>query len=72
MSSKKNAYPERITREEIEEAMGQFFARGGKIKKIDAPQKAAASLLSDSFDLQEGLGSEDISYLDFQYNGTMY
>lgn len=60
----KKIYPERITREEINEAMKQFFARGGKITKIDSAPRSTTHLLGDSFDLHETLVGEDFSYLD--------
>lgn len=61
----KKIYADRITREEINEAMKQFFARGGKITKIDTPQKAVShSLMGDSFDLHDNLVGEDFSYLE--------
>ena len=61
----KQIRPDRITREEINEAMERFLAKGGKIQKIETPQKVSNSLL-DTFDLQDSFTGDDFSYLDLR------
>ena len=69
MSTKK-LYAEKITRDEINEAVKQYLSQGGKIKRIEVQQKAAGSLLSDSFEFQDSLTTDDLIYLDLGFTNT--
>lgn len=62
MSSKK-VIGDRITRDEINEALKRYLTKGGTIKRIEV-QNGANSLFGDSYDLNEGFTTDDISYRD--------